>query len=318
MKPFLLASCAALLAGTLAFPRERVFPKPMAQLEAADLDVLRRAERLILVVADDFNGSSATVSLFTRSLGTGAWTLAGAPMPAVVGVEGLAWWRPSQAFRLRANPSRPSPISERLPGCFPLAPRFGFDEIRTSFDIPLVEGQHFCVDDTASPLYNRIVPEKAVDDDVSGERMWELPDYRRGLVINYPTDLKRHPASWYSSISGRRKEPGRQDVSASRSSMSKRCRNSAAKSMRRSPSFRERRSAGQRGSARARLRPNRAFPKSDAAQMTRLSRRQFGASLKGSLTTSGYWSRSEYAPRHRLAPMKTCLIAGTPPTSSGK
>lgn len=195
MKPYLLASLAALLAGTLAFPARTGVMKPAHQAEAADLAVLRRASRLILVVADDFNGPSASVSLFERNLGSGAWTAVSQPMQAVIGEEGLAWWPTFESFGAEGEPIKAEPDQRTPAGVFPVGATFGYDALETSFDMPLAAGQHFCVDDTSSPLYNRIVREDDVEDDVTGERMWQLSDYRRGLVIDYPTDLERHPAS---------------------------------------------------------------------------------------------------------------------------
>jgi L,D-peptidoglycan transpeptidase YkuD (ErfK/YbiS/YcfS/YnhG family) len=45
-----------------------------------------------------------------------------------------------------------------------------------------------CVDDSNSPAYNTITSRARVGWQVHGENMWRVPEYRRGLLIDYPTD----------------------------------------------------------------------------------------------------------------------------------
>jgi L,D-peptidoglycan transpeptidase YkuD (ErfK/YbiS/YcfS/YnhG family) len=45
-----------------------------------------------------------------------------------------------------------------------------------------------CVDDARSPHYSRIVTAEAAGEGTSGEKMWEIDVYKRGVVVEYPTE----------------------------------------------------------------------------------------------------------------------------------
>ncbi len=45
-----------------------------------------------------------------------------------------------------------------------------------------------CVDDPRSPAYNSITSRDKVGWKVHGENMWRVPEYRRGLLVDYPTN----------------------------------------------------------------------------------------------------------------------------------
>ena len=52
-----------------------------------------------------------------------------------------------------------------------------------------------CVDDPQSPAYNAITTRAAVGWTVHGENMWRVREYRRGLLVDYPTDAKARAGS---------------------------------------------------------------------------------------------------------------------------
>jgi L,D-peptidoglycan transpeptidase YkuD (ErfK/YbiS/YcfS/YnhG family) len=52
-----------------------------------------------------------------------------------------------------------------------------------------------CVNDPASPAYNTITTRAKVGWQVHGENMWRVPDYRKGLLVDYPTDRKARAGS---------------------------------------------------------------------------------------------------------------------------
>ena len=52
-----------------------------------------------------------------------------------------------------------------------------------------------CVDDLSSPAYNTITSRAKVGWKVHGENMWRVPEYRRGLLVDYPTDRKARAGS---------------------------------------------------------------------------------------------------------------------------
>ncbi|MBI4365458.1 MAG: hypothetical protein HY543_01420 [Deltaproteobacteria bacterium] len=52
-----------------------------------------------------------------------------------------------------------------------------------------------CVDDLASPAYNTITSRSNIGMKVHGENMWRVPEYRRGLLVDYPTNAKARAGS---------------------------------------------------------------------------------------------------------------------------
>jgi L,D-peptidoglycan transpeptidase YkuD (ErfK/YbiS/YcfS/YnhG family) len=154
---------------------------------------LRDAQRLVLVVVDSFETETATMQLFERGA-RGTWQAVSEPEDAVVGERGVAWWPTFATYAAAGEPLKDEPDLRSPAGIFPLGPSFGYGE-EGSWEINLEAGQHYCVDDVASPLYNQIVAEETAGKGVNGEQMWTPPEYRRGLLIGYPTDVRRHPGS---------------------------------------------------------------------------------------------------------------------------
>jgi len=151
-------------------------------------DVLSDGSRLILVETDSFEVSAAVISMFERDGETGAWRLAGDNAPARVGRNGLGW---GHTFRQLAEVGEPikQEGDKRAPaGVFKLGRSFGLNSEKLPDYMQLEDGQHFCVDAVASENYSQIVPVDHVPAGTSGERMWEIGLYKRGMVVDYPTD----------------------------------------------------------------------------------------------------------------------------------
>src|SRR5262249_37863697 len=143
---------------------------------------LRQAERLVLVIAESFETEAATLQMFERSA-KGEWRAVSEPEDAVVGERGVAWWPTFATYASRGRPVKAEPDLRSPAGIFPLGPSFGYGEEGGPWDINLAAGQHFCVDDVSSPLYNQIVDQETAGKDVNGEEMWKPAEYRRGLLI---------------------------------------------------------------------------------------------------------------------------------------
>src|SRR5258708_12843549 len=59
-----------------------------------------------------------------------------------------------------------------------------------------VTSDTICVHDLSSPAYNTIASRARVGPAVHAENMSRiLPMYRRGLLVDYPTHARKHPAS---------------------------------------------------------------------------------------------------------------------------
>lgn len=148
---------------------------------------LANARKLVLVTPDTMTSTSATMQRFTRSSPDESWRADGGPITATIGRAGTAW---SYAFRSYAAAGEPVKVDgdKRVPaGVYPLGRSFGFAPSRLRGYMRIGEGMT-CVDDPSSPAYNTITSREKVGWKVSGENMWRIPEYRRGLVVDYPTD----------------------------------------------------------------------------------------------------------------------------------
>ena len=155
---------------------------------------LGEARKLVLVVAKTMSSTTATLWHFERGSAQDPWKQVGGPESALIGHGGLGW---AQAFRGYARPGEAikSEGDKRNPaGFFAIGRPFGFAASSAPGYLRLVEGTT-CVDDPSSPAYNTITTRAKVGWRVHGENMWRVPEYRRGLLIDYPTDAKARAGS---------------------------------------------------------------------------------------------------------------------------
>lgn len=148
---------------------------------------LANARKLVLVTPDTMTSTAATMQRYTRSSTGEPWRADGGPITATIGRGGTAW---SHAFRSHAAPGEPVKVDgdKRVPaGIYSLGRSFGFGLSRLRGYMRITDGMT-CVDDPSSPAYNTITSRAKVGWKVSGENMWRIPEYRRGLVVDYPTD----------------------------------------------------------------------------------------------------------------------------------
>lgn len=148
---------------------------------------LADARKLVLVTADTMNSTSASVQHFTRVSPSAPWTSDSAPVSALIGRNGVGW---SHAFRSFAKPGEPIKVDgdKKVPaGFYKLGQPFGFGPSQRPGYMRINDGMT-CVDDVRSPAYNTITSRAQVGWQVSGENMWRVPEYRRGLLVEYPTN----------------------------------------------------------------------------------------------------------------------------------
>lgn len=148
---------------------------------------LAAARRLVLVTADGMNRATARLQAFERATPRASWRAVGRPTRVLIGHRGLAWARP---FRRFARPGEPIKVEDdqRTPaGFFHIGKSFGFAPARRPGYLRIVNGT-VCVDDPRSPAYNSITSRAKVGWQVHGENMWRVPQYRRGLLVDYPTN----------------------------------------------------------------------------------------------------------------------------------
>jgi D-alanyl-D-alanine dipeptidase len=169
---------------------------------------LANALRLVLVTAPTMKDTIATMRAYERTSPGDVWRLRGAVEPAVIGKAGMAW---SPFFKEFAGKKEPIKVEgdKRAPaGIYTIGRSFG--TVASSSPRHLqVTPDTVCVDDLRSPAYNTITSRASVGPKVHAENMSEaLPMYRRGLLVNYPTDAKRKAGScifihvWRTSNTG--------------------------------------------------------------------------------------------------------------------
>lgn len=149
--------------------------------------------QLLLCLAPGWNATTARLQGFERPVG-GDWRAVGAPLPVVLGRNGLAWGRglhaPDSAGDKREGDGR-APA-----GVFAITALFG----EAPADAPSVAALHLpylaagpglkAVDDPASVHYNQIVDEAAVTADWTSCEDMQRADgrYALGAVVGHNTE----------------------------------------------------------------------------------------------------------------------------------
>jgi L,D-peptidoglycan transpeptidase YkuD (ErfK/YbiS/YcfS/YnhG family) len=148
---------------------------------------LADARKLVLVTADTMTSTTASVQRFTRAAPNAPWQPASGPVTALIGHNGVGW---AHTFRSFAQPGEPVKVDgdKRVPaGFYKIGRPFGFSPSERLHYLRIAEGVT-CVDDSSSPAYNTITSRARVGWQVHGENMWRVPEYRRGLLVDYSTD----------------------------------------------------------------------------------------------------------------------------------
>ncbi len=168
------------------------FLVPSAGFAQSCPEPLASAKRLVLVTADGFTTSTATLQRYERS---GAqWRADGGPVSALIGLKGMAW---SQSFRPLAAKGDPVKYEgdKRIPaGIYKTGSSFGFKP-RPHADYMQIREGDICVNDAMSADYNKITTRARAGQQVRAENMWRVPDYRNGILIDYPTDARLRAGS---------------------------------------------------------------------------------------------------------------------------
>lgn len=156
-------------------------------LPAFSLEAVPRRQ-LIVSVTESWADSRAT--LFRFGFNNGQWIMVGKGLPAVVGERGLAW-DPAVQPRDPGDPVKKEGDRRAPAGIFPLTMVMGTASAPppgVTLPFRSIETGTHCVDDAGSGYYNRIVDEKELPAPAtelwkSSERMWEVPDLYRLLVV---------------------------------------------------------------------------------------------------------------------------------------
>jgi L,D-peptidoglycan transpeptidase YkuD (ErfK/YbiS/YcfS/YnhG family) len=177
----LLAVCATLLASSSAIAQS--CPEPLAG-----------ARRLVLVTSKSMRAATGTARLFERPSPQQPWQPVGASEPVLLGRSGMAWGLGFQHMSSAEEPKKIEGDGRTPAGIYRIGPSFGFAASPRPGYQQIAEDT-VCVDDPASLAYNSITSRSIVGRKVHGENMRAVQRYRRGLVVDYPTDAKARGGS---------------------------------------------------------------------------------------------------------------------------
>ena len=155
---------------------------------------LANARKLVFVTPETWTSSTAEMQRFRRASAREAWRADGGPVSAVSGLKGGGW---STAFHRLAQSGEPvkQEGDARAPaGFFKIGRSFGFASSRLS-DYLQIQPDTVCVSAPRSPAYNTITSRSTIGLGVRAENMRKVSIYRRGLLVDYPTDVKHRGGS---------------------------------------------------------------------------------------------------------------------------
>lgn len=161
---------------------------PAAAEAGACPQPLENALRLVLVTTQSMHTPVAQIRRYERTSPADPWRMVGDPEPAVIGLAGLGWGATFLSARRNGEPEKFEGDRRTPAGFFRLGASFGFSGSPAPGYLTLKAGETVCVDDPSSEHYNTIKPRSAIGARTSGEDMRLIPLYRRGMLVDYPSD----------------------------------------------------------------------------------------------------------------------------------
>jgi D-alanyl-D-alanine dipeptidase len=156
---------------------------------------LAQAKRLVLVTAGRMNETATTMRLYERASNKEPWRALGDAEPALIGKAGMGWPAFLTGLARRGDPIKVEGDKRTPAGIFPIGRSFGTLPARRANYLH-VTPDTICVNDPSSPAYNTIASRARIGPNVGAENMSRvLPMYRRGLLVDYPTDARRRAGS---------------------------------------------------------------------------------------------------------------------------
>lgn len=151
--------------------------------------VLDKSRQLLVVTTSDWDAVQGTLQRYERTKPRASWIAVGPSIPVVVGKKGMGW-----GIGIHSPSKLPGPIKKegdlKSPaGLFLLGPAFGHTAQKLKIDYTQITPTMEAVDDVHSKYYNQIVDRKNIDqvDWNSSEKMYEIPLYNLGLVVQHNT-----------------------------------------------------------------------------------------------------------------------------------
>jgi L,D-peptidoglycan transpeptidase YkuD (ErfK/YbiS/YcfS/YnhG family) len=149
---------------------------------------LASATRLVVVTTAGWTSVAANIQRHERAGPGEAWRANGPAMPGVVGLTGMGWAWSFENVAKTGEPVKREGDKRTPAGIFSIGQGFGIAASGPRRHLKLQAETTYCVDDVRSAAYNTIVPMSSVPKGTSGEKMWSEPLYKRGVVIDHPTN----------------------------------------------------------------------------------------------------------------------------------
>lgn len=147
-----------------------------------------RSRQLVLVITEDWASTAGRLQRFTRASSEAGWEGEGVGHPVVVGRSGLGWGI-GLHDRQAAGPRKEEGDGRAPAGAFRLIGAFGYaDSVNTGLPYAAADADLECVDDAASPYYNRVLSRSNVTQATwdSHEEMRRTDDlYKLGVIVEH-------------------------------------------------------------------------------------------------------------------------------------
>lgn len=142
-------------------------------------------KQLIVVTTDGWNKINGIMNAY--ELKENKWVLVLKDIPIVTGRSGLAWGKGLHYPYLNKGKLKKEGDGNAPAGIFYLSGLFGYENISSRMNSLKVDKKTFCVDDTRSAYYNKIVNTDTVKKDwKSAETMRMKSDaYKYGIFVDY-------------------------------------------------------------------------------------------------------------------------------------
>lgn len=154
-------------------------------------DLTRPSRQLLLVVAEDWQYTEASLQRLERKSADGPWVRVGEPMAVNLGRSGLGWGRGLHGLALGPGPVKREGDGRAPAGLFALGSGFAQrPEELGHLRLPVLRADDslVCVDDAASRQYNRLFqPDSATGKDWDSFEVMNRSDgqYRLGVFVDH-------------------------------------------------------------------------------------------------------------------------------------
>jgi L,D-peptidoglycan transpeptidase YkuD (ErfK/YbiS/YcfS/YnhG family) len=153
-----------------------------------DLNQKFNTSQLIVVTTDNCDKIEGNMTVYEYS--DNKWKIVLNNIPIVTGRSGMAWAKGLQDNKLNIGTLKKEGDGNSPAGIFHLSGLFGYNEIKSKMNAMKVNAQTFCIDDSKSDYYNKIVSTDTLKKDWdSAETMLMKSDaYKFGIFVDYNVD----------------------------------------------------------------------------------------------------------------------------------